>query len=67
MNEKRTSPAQTRPLRVGDCVRLKAGGPQGTIMRTSPGGKFRVAWSFLYFSNHSPANLKLAEVVKEGL
>jgi hypothetical protein len=34
-------------------------------MRTSPGGKFRVAWSFLYFSNHSPANLMLAAQIHE--
>jgi len=47
-------------LRVGDIVRLKAGGPIGRIVRTSPGGKFRVAWKMLYYSNHSAKKLMLA-------
>lgn len=47
-------------LRVGDIVRLKAGGPRGRIVRASPGGKFRVAWQMLYYSNHSAAKLILA-------
>jgi uncharacterized protein YodC (DUF2158 family) len=58
------SKSKTRPLTVGDRVRLKAGGPQGKIVRTSPGGKFRVAWELRYFSNHSAARLRLDEGVK---
>jgi uncharacterized protein YodC (DUF2158 family) len=53
-----------RPFKVGDRVRLKAGGPQGKIVRTSPGGKYRVAWKMLYFSNHSAARLRLDKGVK---
>lgn len=54
---------QTQPLRVGDVVRLGAGGPLGRIVRASPGGKLRVAWEIVYYSNHSPARLML---VKRG-
>lgn len=57
MTAKRTD----RPFMAGDRVRLKTGGPQGKIVRASPGGKLRVAWEITYFSNHSPARLTLAE------
>ena len=64
MNAKSTG--KPRPLTVGDCVRLKAGGPQGKIVRASPGGKFRVAWRFLYYSNHSAKNLTRSIDSKEA-
>jgi uncharacterized protein YodC (DUF2158 family) len=52
---------QGQMLRVGDIVRLKAGGPEGRVVRTSPGNKYRVAWKVVYYSNHSPARLMLVE------
>jgi len=52
---------QTRPIRVGDLVRLKGGGPEGRVMKASAGGKLRVCWHLPYFSNHSAAKLMLAE------
>lgn len=55
---------RTGPFKVGDRVRLKAGGPQGKIVRTSPGGKYRVVWELRYFSNHSAARLRLDEGVR---
>jgi uncharacterized protein YodC (DUF2158 family) len=48
---------KTIPFAVGDCVRLKSGGPTGRIVRTSPGGKFRVAWQMVYYANHSAEKL----------
>jgi uncharacterized protein YodC (DUF2158 family) len=52
-----TTKATSRPFKPGDTVRLQSGGPQGRIVRAVEGGKFRVAWRFLYYSNHSAARL----------
>lgn len=52
---------KAKPLKVGDRVRLKSGGPQGRIVRAVKGGKVRVAWQLVYFSNHSAARLTLAK------
>jgi uncharacterized protein YodC (DUF2158 family) len=60
MSAKAKGTRNERPLRAGDSVRLKSGGPQGRIVRPSPGGKFRVAWQFLYYSNHAPEKLMRA-------
>ena len=67
MNAK--SASQTRLLKVGDCVRLKSGGPQGTTVRTSPGGKFRVAWDLTYFSKsqHGKADSGRKTIEREKL
>ncbi len=46
-----------RPFKPGDTVRLKSGGPQGRIVRVSPGNKYRVCWEIRYYSNHSAARL----------
>ena len=52
-----TTKATSRPFKTGDTVRLKSGGPQGRIVRAVKGGKVRVAWQLVYFSNHSAARL----------
>ena len=52
---------QTQPIRVGDLVRLRSGGPEGRVVRTSPGNKYRIAWRFLYYSNHGAEKLTRVE------